>query len=149
MVLGLFEGKIDIQLDKSRFTLGDTVKGKLTLDLKKDLETRGLKVKLEVVKITKSRGYDEYQTQTETTMTLKKIEKKVTDKTSFSKGRESFEFELKVPEDVKLPKKRSGLLGAVVNAFTNSGKIEWRLTAYLDMPNAVDIKQTKKLKVLY
>ena len=55
MVFGFGRGKFEITLEKFNYSPGETIKGKISFDLKKPTKAKGLKVALIGERITTSR----------------------------------------------------------------------------------------------
>jgi len=151
--MGLFgPEKITMTLEKYNFAPGDTIKGTVSLNLKKPTKARKMEVKFigqRKERCRDSRGRTTYRT---------------TDVFDFSMPlgpekdyqNETFNFEMKIPSDVlqqcRAPStpELDGTLGKVVavGAALSGSRyypIEWLVHAQLDVPMKLDVKKTQKI----
>lgn len=153
MIFGLGRGKIEISLEKFNFSPGETIKGKVSLELKKPIRARELKVTFSGFKTTTrqmitSQGAPSTETRKEF---IHHFDMPLDGEKEYQKG--EYPFEIKVPGDIlqriSIPKEvsESGL-GAVFKAAeilsSMTGittRIDWYLEASLEIPKAFDIKK--------
>ncbi len=154
MIFGLGRGKLEILLEKFNFFPGETIKGKLILELKKPILAKELKIGLFGLKIT-TRQVTSFK-GTPTTQTRKdfiyRFEMPLDGEKEYLKG--EYPFEIKIPENIlQAPQKTSeGILGTILKTAEVistiagvSSRIEWYLEATLAIPKGFDMK--KKIKI--
>lgn len=145
MVFGFGRGKIEINLKKYNFSPGDTIKGKISLKLKKSVQAKTLKVGLVGEKVTK-----EFRRTSDTRTRQKKtyffnFEMPLDGEKEYLKG--EYSFEIKIPSNVlQTPK---GAVGDIIKGIqVLSGKdimMSWYVIAKLDIPSGFDI--SKKIQI--
>ena len=158
--MGLFgKEQITLMLEKYDYSPGDTIKGTVSLSLKKPLEGRKLFVgfigrqvqrqsSISVANVAmggggRNRGRSEYKTVYKFTMPL--AGEKVYHK-------EEYPFEIKIPSDVlqrsTTPTAEGKMGGAIKAAQMLSGistRTDWYVHAQLDVPKKFDIKKSQKI----
>jgi len=153
MIFGFGKGKIEISLEKFNFSPGETIQGKVSIELKKPILAKQLKIgffglKTTTRQVTTPKGIPSTQTRKDF---IYQFEIPLDGEKEYSKG--EYPFEIKIPADIlqktSLPE---GALGAVIktveilSSLTGvTSRIEWYLEASLNIPKAFDIK--KKIKI--
>lgn len=156
MVFGFGEGKIELILDKSVAQYGDTINGRLILDLKKPKAARQLRVRISAEKVqgggtrigpgsvSHSSGQKSTLYQNDTILDGEK---------EYAQGKKEYTFQIQVPNQDVMPmqaKMPGGALGQAIGAasmLTGMGaRINWFVTASLDMPG-MDISKKVQLSV--
>ena len=144
MVCGFGEGKVDIVLEKNSFKKGETIKGKVVLDLKKPKKAKELRIKLFAERETSrtdSKGRRVKKKEVVYSFPLQLGGEK-----EYSSG--SYDFEITVPE-IKEGEVPEGAAGEVLKAVSflagTPSAPRWYLEASLDIPMSVDI--TKKVQI--
>ncbi len=145
MVFGFGEGKVDIVLDKTNFKKGETIKGKVVLELNKPKKAKELRVKLfaerEVWRTIKGRRTKKKEVMFSYPMKLDG-EKEYTSKT--------YDFEIMIPktQEGEVPEGAAGeALKAVAFLAGTPSAPRWYLEASLDMPMSFDIKKKVQINV--
>jgi len=151
--MGLFgKEKITMTLEKYNFAPGDSIKGTVTLSLKKPIKARKMEVSFlgtRKERCRDSRGRQTYRTTEVFDFTMPLGPEK-------DYQNETFNFEIKIPNDV-LQQTRppatpelDGTLGKVVavGAALSGSRyypVEWMVRAQLDIPMKFDVKKTQKI----
>ncbi len=112
MAFEFLRGKIDVILVKFRFSPGETIKGKILIDLKKPIKAKQLKIGFYGVKIFTERVQTQNGIETRTRREfIHKFEMPLDDEKEYLKG--EYPFEIKIPENIqqnpKLQKKEFSL----------------------------------------
>ena len=151
--MGLFsKNKIKIHMEKLNFKPGDLIEGHVVLNLKKPIEARELRISFIGQRLEEKRDADgdwvrNYVYVFEFSQTLS------------PKGEyqnESFEFEIKIPDNVTEVSKPpnipeyDGAVGKLVKfSAAMSGiryyPVEWLIKVQLDVPMKFDIKKEQKI----
>jgi hypothetical protein len=150
MIFSFLKGKIDIVLEKFDFSPGETIKGKVLIDLKKSIKAKGLKIGFYGIKIireriTTARGAPTTRTRKEF---IHKFEIPLDGEKEYLKG--EYPFEIKIPENIptqpKMPKE--GILSVLIKgakvlseAMGINFRIQWYLEATLEIPMGFDMKK--------
>jgi hypothetical protein len=136
------KGKIILDINKSDFIAGETIKGMIKLNLKKLVEAESLNISL--VGIMKSSGYSTKEHGSSSRVIFDSV-KKIDGKKTYNLGESNYDFEFKIPENLKI-NTGNQILDRVVKSvqFIAGQKIYWYLTAYLDI-KGFDLK--KKVRV--
>lgn len=157
MIFGLGRGKIDISLEKFNFSPGETIKGKVFLELKNPIQAKQLKINLAGLKtttrpVTTAEGHRSTETNKDF---IYHFDMPLDGEKEYLKG--EYPFEIKIPADIlqstSLPKEASeGALGTVLKAAQilsttrgTTSRIEWYIEASLSIPGTFDIK--KKINI--
>lgn len=147
MVFGFGRGKIELILEKYNYSPGNTIKGKISLKLKKPIQAKALKVGLVGEKVTKEfrRTSGKGARSTPRKTNLFDFEMSLDGEREYLKG--EYKFKIKIPENVlQTPK---GDIGNIIKGIQLlSGKdirISWYVTAKLDIPSGFDI--SKKIQI--
>ena len=150
MIFEFLRGKIDIVLEKFDFSPGETINGKVVINLKKPIKAKGLKIGFYGIKIIKEKVTSERGTPTTRTRKeiIHKFEIPLGGEKEYLKG--EYPFEIKIPENIpaqpKIPKE--GILSVLIKgtkvlseAMGVSFRIQWYLEATLEIPMAFDMKK--------
>jgi hypothetical protein len=149
-MFGIFsKGKLTLDLEEHQFTPGDTIKGKISLKLKKPLESKGLFVSLIGTEKRSSyrngRRYTSYHEVFDFKQPL--------DKTSFfATNLKSYNFTIKIPKDfLTNPKLLGGsakdVLGTAAIITGLRGTISWQVKTNLDV-KGFDISKKVKINIV-
>ncbi len=137
-------GKIKLDIgNKREFNRGEIIKGKVYLTLKRDVEARGVKVRLIAEKEVQERKGDE------TIIRWKEFyrqEAVLDGEKKYKKGNYEYEFELKIPESAP-PTTAPPLLRISISGMSFSTKIpiRWKIAAVLDIPLGLDLSDKKDI----
>ncbi len=158
MIFGFGAGKIDISLEKFNFLPGETIKGRVSFELKKPTLAKKLRVTLNGVRIT---TYLEKRLNRPPTRQTRKdfihrFELVLDGEKEYLKG--EYPFEIKIPANVlTMPSKPTeateGVLGTMFKTFemlkakSSISRIEWYLEAAIELPAAFDIKKRVDITV--
>ena len=141
MVLGIGEGKIDVFLDKNTFSNGETIRGRLKLDISKPKKAKELRIELRAER-TVSGGRGKRRNEIVYSFVLR------LDGEHEYNGIKDYNFEVSVPK-MEAKAKPTGILGAFadVTQFLGLGAspVRWYIQASLNMSWAFDI--TKKIQI--
>lgn len=131
MVLGLFEGELELQLGTLSFSAGQKISGSVRLKLPQPLQARGLRVSFygEIVKHSGRSSHIEKIFETAATLAGEK---------TYGNG-ENYNFELQLPASLATPT-FEGPLAGILNFFTPKPR-GWFVHATLDLPNKLDLNK--------
>ena len=156
MAFEFLRGKIDLILVKFRFSPGESIEGKVLIDLKKPIKARQLKIGFYGLKIFTERVQTQKGTETRTRKEfIHKFEMPLDGEKEYFKG--EYFFEIKIPEDIQVEPKmpKEGILsilfkGAKVlsEAAGITSRTEWYLEATLEIPMAFDMKKRMKINIV-
>jgi len=153
--MGLFgPEKMTLMLEQYNFFPGETIKGKITLNMKKPKKARELTVALigeRKERRTRMRN-GRRETHTET-VKVYNFKIPVGQEGEYQKG--DFTFEIKIPENILdniHPPRPDGALGAVVDVMqavggSNTGPVQWYVHSQLDVPMGLDIKERQSIAI--
>jgi hypothetical protein len=157
--MGLFGGeKITLTLEKYDYIPGDTIKGKIKLNLKKPVQARKLSVAFIGKKISHQssasvagiavgasggRNRSKHSSQI-----IYNFDMPIDGEKEYQK--EEYPFEIKIPTDLSQNNPQmEGKLGGVLKAAQMLGgvstRIDWYVKAELDVPMKLDIKKSQKI----
>jgi len=140
MVLGIGEGKIELDLGSHDVASGGTLAGTLRLELKEPKKARELRVEL-IGEQWQTRAGKRRKVQ------VYKFKKSLGGAQTYEGG--VYKFELKAPQKTELEKKvEGGIAGALVGAAKMLGMVspvEWYVVGTLDLEMSLDI--TKKVQI--
>lgn len=140
-ILGIGVGKMTLELDELDYTLGDTIRGALTLQLTEPMEAKRLVVGVEASMRIISTRQDSVGHRRDTAW---KFEKELKGEGRFS--RLKTKFTLKLPQSLEqsgqLPDTLLGDMAQVMSFFTPTKRfpLEWAVFAFLDRPWKVNVK---------
>ena len=140
MVFGIGEVKIDIITDKMNYSMGDSIKGKVVLQLNVPKKAKELRLRLWGERTHYSnKGAQRKEYVYDYTLTFDR-EKEYTNS--------EYPFEIALPK-MPLGQQPTGLLGEIIGAAQAMGaaptQVKWYLEASLNMPMSLDI--TKKIQL--
>jgi hypothetical protein len=149
--MGLFgPPKITLMLEKYNFSPGETAKGNVSLNLKKPVYARKLKVSL--IGVRKVRRGNKWQWQK-----VYDFDMPISGEKDYQK--ETIPFELKIPPDI-LDARTSqqtiqdsledklGSAGKFISAVSvGTGKTEWKIKTQLDIPKKLDVKASQDIQL--
>ena len=153
MVFGLFEGKIEISLNKTNFAFGETAEGNLSLKLKKEKQARQLRVS-----IVAEKQVSQYGTSPRGGM-KKSSNKDILFSTDvildgeklYSPPGAEYKFKIQVPQKSAIPAMPEGGLGAALKAVQflrgQTSQLRWFIIGTLDVPGAIDIRKRVQISV--
>ena len=146
MVFGFGEGKVEVILEKNNFKKGETIKGKVVLDLPKPKKAKELRVKLyaerEVWKLSGGKRRKSKEVMFSYPMKLGGEKEYVSGE---------YEFEIMIPKtpEVEAP---AGAAGEVLKAVSflagTPSAPRWYLETSLDIPMSMDIKKKVQINVV-
>lgn len=140
MVLGIGEGKIDLELGSHDVASGGIINGTLLLELNAPKKARELRVEL-IGEQWQTRAGKRRKVQ------VYKFKKSLGGAQTYQGGQ--YKFELKAPQKTELEKKvEGGIAGALMGAAKMLGMvspIEWYVVGTLDLGMSLDI--TKKVQI--
>jgi hypothetical protein len=155
MIFGFGKGKIEIFLEKFNFSPGETIKGKVLLQLKEPIFAKQLKIGLFGLKITTRRVTLRGTPTTETKKEfIYKFEMPLDGEKEYLKG--EYPFEIKIPSDIFTtpPQISEGALGAVIKTMQMlsslsgiTSRVEWYLEVSLCIPKGFDIKKKVNINI--
>ena len=144
MIFGFGKGKIEVFLEKYNFSPGGTIKGRLSLKLKKPIRAKALKVGLIGEKTSTEFGS---KGSKRSTTHFFDFEMPLDGEKEYLEG--EYNFEIKIPANVLQTPSPGGAVGDIVKGIQLlSGKdvrISWHVIAKLDIPSGLDI--SKKVQV--
>ena len=167
MIFNLGKGKIEVTLDKYNFLPGETIKGKVSLKLKRPTQGSELKVSFMGIKIITERIRASKIAPTRTSSFYTQVSKVPPSRDETSKitlhsfnlilGREKeyfneeYPFEIKIPDNALIEKapEIKGVMGTIIKTSklfsgsknTTSTRFEWYVEASLAIPKSLDIKK--------
>ncbi|MFH1545006.1 MAG: hypothetical protein ABIE23_02870 [archaeon] len=149
-MFGLGKGKIEIILEKYNFRPGETIKGKLSLTLKKPIKARQLRVEFVGLKTSTSTGFGVVQRNRKGSSQdyVHKFEMPLDGEKEYSGG--EYSFEIAIPADIlQRGTGPGGGIGKTLQAaqFLSGTltRISWYVQAALDIEKGMDV--TKKVQV--
>jgi hypothetical protein len=150
-MFGFGKGKIEIQLDNFNYKPGDTIEGTVALKLKKSIQATALAIALTgEQKVTSGIG-DKRSSRTEKIFDFKHP---LDGEKEYAAGSEPlvYPFKIKIPKDVLDQKKApEGTLGQVLKVAQfmagSKRRIDWHLTAELDVPRAIDMRKRIQVNI--
>ncbi len=165
MVFGFGEGSIDLMLDKTNFTFGETMHGFVNLRLKKTKQAKQLKVMVTAVRYISRYGGGTIRigsaggrssgssTEAEYVFSTEKI---LDGEKEYAPPGTRYEFQIQLPPRSALPSESTqpeigGKLGAVIGVAQRFSSVKtsiqttWYVEAKLDIPGGRDI--TKEIQV--
>ncbi|MEK7607059.1 MAG: hypothetical protein AAB444_02595 [Patescibacteria group bacterium] len=156
MIFGLGAGKINITLEKYNFAPGETVAGKVFVELKKPTIAKRLNLALMGVRETTSRVKNSRGASSMATRSdfIHNFEMPLKEEGEYQSG--EYSFEVKIPSDVSVLQAPAldGTIGVIAKAAmalaTASGanaRVHWYIEASLEVPKAFDIKKKVDITV--
>ena len=138
MVLGLFEGELDLQIGSTNFSAGQKITGSVRLKLPNPLQARGLRVSF-YGEIMSSSGRQRHVEKIFETVVALAGEK------TYQNG-ESYNFELQLPGSLATPTYQGPLAG-LVNYFIPKPR-GWFVHATLDVPMKIDLNKRLAVNII-
>lgn len=164
--MGLFgPDKMVLNLEKTNYSPGETIKGSIKLNLKKPLKGKVLEVALIGAEIRTHQSHDHhhfrgdphhFERQFDNDSTYTTAQPFFLSKITLDGEKEymngEYKFEIKIPSDVhKDEPKYEGSLGKLMKFSQRmSGRpsyIEWYVKAQLDIPLKIDLRAEEKIKL--
>ena len=149
MVFGFGKGKIEVFLEKYNFSPGETIKGRISLKLKKPTKAKALKVGLIGEKATTKYGRTSGKgmSTSRSKTYFYNFEMPLDGEKEYLEG--EYNFEIKIPANVLQTPSPGGAVGDIVKGIQLlSGKdvrVSWYIIAKLDIPSGFDV--SKKVQV--
>ena len=143
MVLGIGEGKVELELSKTSFVPGESITGKVKLFLNEPEKAHEVRIEFygEIVKRrTAMSGGHHHSSSTVEKVFL--VQKQLDGERAYKDG-ETFDFSLTIPENA-LPPKPNGIVMSFMSFFTAAPRA-WYVHATLDMPMKFDMN--KKIQI--
>jgi len=149
-MFGFGKKQIEIVLEKLNFSHGDTIKGKVVLDLKNPIHARALKVGIVGERTTTSTSTINGRPTTSTkNVAVFKFDMPLDVEKDYFKG--EYNFELKVPGEMSQPSTPQGVAGDVVKAIqilaARESDVRWYVTANLDIPMKLDVDARVQINI--
>lgn len=152
---GVGVGSIAIDVQQTDYKLGDTVSGKINLQLEEATEAKRLVVRLFAIG---SRTHFEKNEAGKTTVqereTLYSFDLEVDGEKSYEEGAHIYEFSLTIPADAENEPSTedTGILGDVVKFASSLSQgvkrpTQWKLRAFLDIPWKRNLKKELDIEV--
>ncbi len=138
MVLGIGEGRIEIMTEKFSYGSGETLMGKVILQVNAPKKARALRIQFYGVRKLHSYSGGKHRTRTETIM---KQELVLDGEREHQTGTTEYPFEFRLPS---IPRPVGGG-DALVNLADPYGDVKWYLDASLDIPLSFDINKKQIL----
>ena len=153
--MGLFgKEKITLMLEKYDFKPGDTIKGNISLNLKKPVHARKLEVSL--IGKRKTRHHTSRGSQTHYEK-IYDFDIPIAGEKEYQN--EQYPFEIKIPSDILSDKTardtmqdsledKIGTAGTFISAMTmGTYRIYWEVRAQLDVPKMFDVKKSQDIVI--
>ena len=156
-IFGLGLGKMQVNLEKYNFVEGETIKGKISFNLKKPTQARAVKVGIYAKQKQRTRrpastNRNVGPSTTTETITVYDFDQQLDGEKEYMNG--DYPFEIKVPTGVLAarPQAPDGALGTVVKTLAYLGPqkrypIQWELKAWLDIPMKFDVSKKVQIQV--
>jgi len=162
MIFGFGKGKIKVLIDNFNFSPGETVSGKISVELKKPILAKQLKIGLIGLETStrtqmgpgfgiggrRRSGISHQRTRN----TVYSFYMPVGGEKEYSKG--EYQFEIKIPTDIlqEKPKAAEGVGGALIKTAeilggTVRSRVDWYLEAALDLEKKLDIKNKVQINI--
>ncbi len=156
------KGKINIMLQKTGYTPGDTISGNVALTLKKPVKAREVSISLMgEQKNTRIGGLTGSKDMSTTTQRIRiyDFKQQLDTEKEYSQGQE-YHFEIKIPADILSTKPQMPDLGgnlgqglkvaqavAAMTGVVPLQQTKWYLLAKLDVPGGMDIKKKADITI--
>ena len=127
MVLGLFDGSIDVATDRPSYLRGDTINCSCTLKLQEPIDARELRVLFQRIE-----GIGKYTEYTEL------AEFSLDSERTYRDG-EHFEFALPVDEKAAPEFVKFGGLAGFIQSIATQRRVRWEIRVSLDRPMELDV----------
>jgi hypothetical protein len=151
MGIGFWKGKIELKVPTYTYAPGETIKGEVTLELKKPTKARKITIRLVGAELTTRREFSggSYRTHHHR-VNICDILIPLDGEKEYKEGK--YDFEITVPPDALHDRNiRNGALGGVVEAVeivTGTDRHrEWYLEANLDIPMGFDVSKKQDIVI--
>jgi len=152
---GVGVGSLAIEASQTGYKLGDTVAGKITLNLEEATEAKRLVVRISAVGTrTRFEKNQEGKTMVQERETLYSFDLEVDGQKTYEEGAHIYEFSIRIPTDAddedSLPD--AGVLSDVLrfaSSLSQGSKrpTQWKLRAFLDIPWKRNLNKELELQV--
>jgi hypothetical protein len=147
MVFGLFEGSMELKLNKMAFAFGETIEGTASLKLSKEKKARRVVVTVFAERKTTNYSNKGASTDLERIFSFETV---LDGEKNYLPPGADYPFKIQLPAQNPLPKlpQFNGLLGQLAT-YANEmaqGSVSWYVEAKLDVPMAFDI--SKKIQIM-
>ncbi len=148
-ILSRSKGKISINLDKMEYSPGETITGKVVLNLKKTVQAKALNIGLMGEKSNVKYGGNRNNRTQRTSGKIFDFSKPLAGEGNYPVGEKIVEFQLKIPQDILTQSSMgTGAIGSLVKSAQiltgNISSVKWYVTAWLDI-SGIDI--SKKIQI--
>ncbi|MCX6798902.1 MAG: hypothetical protein NTW59_02270 [Candidatus Diapherotrites archaeon] len=150
MVFGLFEGSIELRLNKTNFFFGETIEGTLALKLKKPKDARQLRVSIVAERETTQYSGGKRSTRIDT---IFKSDNVVDGEKTYLPPGGEYPFKVQLPASSAIPQAPQfesavGTAIKVVQALSmQNTRMKWFVDASLDIPKGIDINKKVQITV--
>ena len=148
-MFGFGQKQIDIILEKLNFSRGETIRGRVVLNLKNSTRAKALKVGLIGEKTVRGERFVSGRKRTtRRKVTFFNFEMPLDGEKEYLQG--EYTFEMKVPADAAQQSFPSGLAGNVLKTISILGgesSITWYVIAKLDIPMRFDVDTRVKINI--
>ncbi len=136
MVLGIMEGRIEIQTERLSYNQGELLRGKVILQLNAPKKARALRIRFYGRRKIHTFSGGKARTKTETVF---EQDKTLAGEGEYPTGTTEYEFEIRLPS---LPRPTD-------STFTDLYcDVNWYLNASLDIPFSFDINKRQKFSIM-
>lgn len=138
---------MDIELDKKEYTVGEIIKGKLILDLKKDINARELRTVFYGEAIHNRIKTRNFKSRNESTTIRRISEQKIVLDGSkvYKAGKNEYPFEIKIGNIERINGRNEPDIVDLFKGTNSTENITWYVDCSLDIPLTLDI--SKRIKV--
>lgn len=160
MIFGLGRGKIKLLIEKFNFSPGDTITGKISLDLKKPISARQLKVSLIGIQTSTRTSvgprFGGSRRNSISSSTSRNVvynfDMPIDGEKEYFKG--EYSFEMKIPANIlqEETKSEGGIADTLIKTAQIIGggirsRVDWHVEAALDIEKKLDIKNKVKITI--
>jgi len=144
-MFGFGKGKIDLQVEKTGFAFNESIRGKVRLELSKDVKAKGVFVALLATRENRTTTYSGGRASTQShTETLYEDKRQLDGEKEYLAMAYNYDFEIIAPTGDRF-QAPGGILGGLSKIF--SSPIQWQLIAKLDVPGGFDVSKKVKISV--
>jgi len=149
-MFGFGKEKINLIIDKYNFSPGDTIKGKIILELKKPTHAKAVKACLTGEKtITETRMVNGRTNINNKNVTVFNFEMPLDGEKDYTNG--EYEFEIKVPTTLAQPSLPQGVAGDMIKTIQilagKESNVKWHVIAKLDVPMGFDVSKKVQINI--
>lgn len=143
MVLGLFEGSINIKIEKTSYLPGEIIKGEVTLKLDKPKKAKELRIMF----------YGQYHTRHGKRRRTERIwvqTHSLSGAIEYPAGTSTYSFEIQIPQHTQ-PQSQTITLGSISIPVGMSDPVKratWYLNASLDVSMEFDVNKTMQISLI-